>query len=120
MKWIRLTPQAEAAFEEIEEYSVKTWGETTATAYRRRLVDRLKKLASGQAPSGRPCALLFGSKATARAFADLRYCREGSHYLFFRETTDTLLMVDVLHVSMDVERHLRGHGAGEWNDEGGV
>ena len=107
MKWVRLTPQAEAAFGEIHEYSLRTWGAAAAEAYRQRIVNRLKALAAGKWPRGRSCAALFQSAAGEPAFAELCYYREGSHYLIYRERADMLMVVDMLHVSMDVERHLR-------------
>ena len=106
MKRVRLTPQAVAALDGILEFSIRRWGEAQAEAYRAQLIDRLKALAAGAWPRARSCAVLFRGEPDEERLAGLRYSREGAHYLIFRETADELIVFDMLHASMDLERHI--------------
>lgn len=102
----RLTPQAEESLAEIAEWTARQFGRRQALAYGDALIDRINGLAAGLLPHGRPCAALFRGEPDEQALAGLLYCREGSHYLIFRQTAETLIVLDILHGSMDLERHV--------------
>ena len=106
MKPWRLTPQAEQSLSEIAEWTVKQFGPRQAAAYRDALIRRIDRLAAGDLPHARPCSVLFRGEPDLREFVELQYYREGSHHLIFRETPEDLVVLDVLHVRMDLERHL--------------
>lgn len=103
MKRWRLTTQAEMTLADIAEWTARHFGVAQAIAYRDALIDRINKLASGQPPHGRPCDVLLRGKRSA---AGLRYYREGSHYLVFREREDTLVVLDFFHGHMDLDHHI--------------
>ena len=118
MKRVRLTPLAEAALDEIQEYSIRAWGEWKADTYRQKLLERLKSLAAGAWPRSRSCAALFRGQPDEQAFSDLNYYREGSHYLIIRETTDELIVLDILHVHANLERVLPRLAMGDPGEDG--
>ena len=68
-----------------------------------RLLQRLESLASVEISYAQSCAPLLPDHPNA---AGLKYVREGSHYLILRETADLLELVEIFHVSMDLERHI--------------
>ncbi len=105
MKRILVTPRAEAALDDILAYTVDRWGEAQADAYVSRLLERVRRLAAGLPPHATPCAALM--RGRRRDVGDLRYCREGAHFLILRETPDTLQVIEIFHARMDIERHLQ-------------
>ena len=118
MRSWRLSAQAEHTLTEIAEWTARQFGRQHAIAYQDALIDRIDRLAAGALPRGQSCAVLFQDEPDEQALADLRYYREGSHYLVFRETAEALVVVDILHVRMDLGRHLRSlagrdHESGE-------
>ena len=102
----RLTPQAEESLAEIVDWTARQFGRRQAVAYGDALIDRIKGLAAGLLPRGRPCSGLFRGEPDEQALADLLYYREGSHYVVFRQTAEMLIVLDILHGSMDLERHV--------------
>lgn len=101
MKSFRLTPQAEARLTDIALWTVNQFGVDQARRYERGLVDRLKALASGHPPLGRPCGLLVPGRDCDN---DLYYYRQGRHYIVYRDTPDLLIVVDFVHESRDLPR----------------
>lgn len=92
---VRLTPLAETDIEEIWVYTYEHWSLEQAEHYVGELVAAFERLARGDW-IGRP----------SRARDDYRRYLVGSHVVFYRETTDTLDVIRVLHQRMDVDRHL--------------
>lgn len=103
MKTIRLTRRAEARLEEIAGWTIDRFGPNQARAYEAQLVHRLRALADGDPPHGRPCGFLLPSAADAM---DLKYFREGGHYIIFHETADALIVIDFVHGARNFERIL--------------
>ena len=101
MKPFRLTRQAEARLTDIALWTVNQFGVDQARRYERELTDRLKALASGNPPHGRPCALLVPGKDSDD---DLHYYRQGRHYIVYRDTPELLIVVDFVHGSRDLPR----------------
>ena len=103
MKPFRLTPQAEARLTDIALWTVNQFGVDQARRYERELIDRLKAIASGEPPHGRPCSLLIPGKD----FDDELYqYRQGQHYIVYRDTPALLIVVDFVHGSRDLPRIL--------------
>jgi toxin ParE1/3/4 len=92
---VRLTPLAQSDLEDIWRYTFEHWSPEQADRYYRDLVVTIEALARGE-KAGRICAVREG------------YFRYGvaSHVVFYRETTQTLDVIRILHQRMDVERHL--------------
>lgn len=106
MKPWRLTPQAEQSLAEIAEWTVRQFGPRQAAAYRDSLIERIDRLTAGRLPHARSCSVLFQGEPDAGNFAGLTYYREGSHHLILRDAPEELVVLDILHVGMDLERHL--------------
>ncbi len=102
----RLTPQAEESLAEIAEWTARQFGRRQALAYCDALIERISGLATGALPHARPCAALFKGELDEQALKGLTYCREGMHYLVFRQEAETLTVLDILYASMDLERHV--------------
>jgi toxin ParE1/3/4 len=91
----RLSPRAEADLEEIWLYTFKNWSLEQADIYLNAFVDAFEELAAGQR-TGRPVDIREG------------YFKHpvGAHFVFYRFTESGLVVIRVLHQSMDVGRHL--------------
>lgn len=96
MKGLVLTEIARADLASIRRYSTRTWGRDQTTKY----MDALRNTMKG---------LLRGTVVT-RARDDLRpaiqMVTSGSHSIFFEADESRILVVRVLHQSMDYRRHL--------------
>ena len=103
MKPFRLTPQAEARLTDIALWTVNQFGVDQARRYECELTDRLKALASGNPPHGRPCDLLVPGRDVDD---DLYYYRQGRHYIVYQDTRELLILVDFVHGSRDLTRIL--------------
>ena len=91
-----LTPRAQADLDEIWDYTVDRWGLDRAEAYTRQLWRDIETVAERPSP-GRECPQV------RRGY---RMYPSGSHVLFYRETTDAVDLVRILHERMDYERHI--------------
>lgn len=103
MKPFRLTRQAEARLADIALWTVDSFGVDQARRYERELINRLKALASGNPPHGRPCGLLIPGEDSGD---DLYYYQQGRHYIVYRDTPELLIVVDFVHGSRDLPRIL--------------
>lgn len=103
MKPFRLTPQAEGRLADIALWTVEHFGVDQARRYERELIDRLKALASGNPPYGRPCGLLVPDRDSD---GDLYYYRQGRHCIVYRDTSELLIVIDFVHGSRDLPRIL--------------
>lgn len=92
----RLSVKAAADLEEIYEYTILNFGLIKAQAYLHSLAERLNALANHPA-QGRRAAQLAPA---------LRRFEHRSHIIFYVEEEPGVLIVRVLHQSMDVPRHL--------------
>ena len=95
MKSIVLSPAAQADLEIIWDYTAEHWGLDQAERYTDDIRDACYDLASGHR-QGRPVNLRPGY---------LKYLI-GSHVVYFRDHSDRIEVVRILHGRMDVSRHL--------------
>ncbi|MGR3270495.1 type II toxin-antitoxin system RelE/ParE family toxin [Thalassococcus profundi] len=90
-----LTPRAERDLEEIWLYSARTWSVVQAEAYTGEIIDAFERLGS-EARQGR----------RVEGFPSYRQYLVGRHVIYFREVDAGVLVIRVLHQSMDPERHM--------------
>lgn len=95
MKTIVFLPAAEADIEAIWDYSADTWGERQADVYTDEIVHACEALADGRR-AGRPVDVRPG----------LLKFRVSAHVIYFRNTSDRIIVIRVLHGAQDVERNL--------------
>ena len=92
-----LSPAAQADIEQIWDYTVERWGLEQADRYVLAIRTACQELADGKRFSRTAEDIRQGYHQTA----------VGSHILFFRRTdAGPLLIVRILHQSMDIIRHL--------------
>lgn len=100
MKRLILTHIAQADLASIRRYSIRTWGPQQTADYMDGLRETMKKLARGT--------------AHVRTRDDLRpgllLTNSGRHRIFFEADEIRILVVRVLHDSMDYPRHLGAEG----------
>lgn len=105
--WV-LSRQAESALAEIANWTVETFGRRQAAAYAEDLIEACQALADGTAPS-RGCRHLVAADLPE----DLRYARVGQHYVVFLGAQEPMVVVDFLHVRMNIPARLAAFGAPE-------
>ena len=105
--WV-LTRQAEAALKDIAIWTVETFGRRQADAYAEDLIEKCQALADGAAPS-KDCRRLVDPARPE----NLRYARSGQHYVVFIAAPDRMIVVDFLHVRMDLPARLAALGEGD-------
>jgi toxin ParE1/3/4 len=91
-----LTPRAERDLKDIWLYTADTWGDEQADNYVLLLQKRFKSLATSP----------FMGPARPDVGDGCRYLPEGKHLIFYRVDDDTVVILAVLHASMDIERHI--------------
>lgn len=96
MSTFKLHPAADLDLTRIYHYSVEEWGLSRAEQYIRDLESAFKGLAVGD----------LSSKDAGFILPGLRSYRVVSHVVFFKQTSDGIIVIRVLHKSMDFERHL--------------
>jgi toxin ParE1/3/4 len=97
MKSLRIAEAAKADLRDIKQYTEQTWGAAQA----RRYVDEFRArftLLRQRPRLGRPREEL----ATG-----LRSLPSGAHVIFYKDLDDRIVVVRVLHASMDVRRHFK-------------
>jgi plasmid stabilization system protein ParE len=99
MRGYRLSPQAELTLEDIISWTIEHFGIGQAELYKDQLINRLSALAADELPHGVSCNGLF---AGHRDVVDLEYYREGRHYIIYRNTIDSILVLDFVHGSRDL------------------
>ena len=92
----RLSPAAKADIDEIWDYSEERWGRSQANRYVRDIDATCTGLAEGHVSSLSAEDIRPGYRKAA--------C--GSHMIYFRQDSDDIEVVRILHQSMDVDRHL--------------
>jgi toxin ParE1/3/4 len=96
MSQLRLAPKARADLDAIWDYTALHWGEEQAEAYLLSL--------------GETMQLLAKQPGLGRTIDDIRkgYFKftAASHIFIFRLVPGTIEIIRILHMSMDVERHL--------------
>lgn len=96
MKRLLLTPKAKTDLNGIWDFSDLQWGAAQAEKYIRELWQAMQSLAADSSASSEITAVRNG----------YRKITSGSHVIFFRNTSDTLEVVRILHQKMDFDRHL--------------
>lgn len=96
MKRLVLSASAQADIADIARFTEEQWGERQ----KRRYLDAIRRRLSAlrrRPRTGRPRPDIV---------ADCRSALVGQHLIFYREAGDRLLVLRVLHVSMDHARHV--------------
>lgn len=92
---IELTPQAQDDWTSIWDYGIANWSAKTAKSYYNAFADRIEALALG-AIIGFPVP----------SYPGLLKSPTGSHVIYYRLSNSTLLVMRILHHSMDTDRNL--------------
>ena len=104
--WV-LTRQAEGALKDIAIWTVETFGKRQAEAYAEDLIEKCQALADGAAGS-RDCRRLIEADLPEA----LRFARSGQHYIVFIDAPDRMIVIDFLHVRVDLPARLAALGDG--------
>lgn len=99
MKAWRLTHDAEQRILDIALWTTLQFGRVQAVIYRDELIACLDRLAKGESPHAKPCAILMQGKHPAEG---LSYYRQGQHFIIMRETAERIDVLDFLHVNSDL------------------
>lgn len=92
-----LTPRAERDLKDIWLYTAETWGDDQAEAYIAALEKQFEALTASP----------FMGPARPDVCKECRYLPEGKHLIFYRVDGDTVVILAVLHASMDIARHVK-------------
>jgi toxin ParE1/3/4 len=101
VKRLVLTEIARADLASIRRYSTRTWGRDQTTNYMDALRDTMKGLVRG--------TVITGTRDDLRPA--IQMASSGRHSLFFEVDESRILVVRVLHDSMDYRRHLNPSAA---------
>lgn len=96
MKRLVLTEIARADLASIRRYSTRTWGRDQTAKYMDGLRDTMKGLLRGTVVT----------RARDDLGPDIQMATGGRHSIFFEANESRILVVRVLHDSMDYRRHL--------------
>jgi len=96
MSCYRLTSGAESDTEQILRYTLRKWGAKQAARYAAQLETCLDQIATCQVQG----------RTFSERHPDVRSYRCGHHYIFFIWQGEIILVLAVLHESMDLIRHL--------------
>lgn len=91
-----LSPNAARSLADIDRYTEDQFGPQQADRYLEGLLSRINDLADHP---------LHG-KSRMDLGPDLYCCFKGSHTIYYRFVDDTLQVIDILHQSMEPQRHL--------------
>jgi len=92
----RIRPEAEKDLKDIARYTRRTWGLEQTRKYLRALHERMQALAANP-----------NLGVTRHDVAEgYRSARIGHHHVFYRQDGDIIIVVRMLHESMDVQRHV--------------
>lgn len=92
-----LSPAAQLDISDIWDFTAERWGEDQAESYTQRIRDTLTGLAAGRRTSRSADDIAVGYRA----------CIIGSHIAYVRIDADVLIVVRILHQSMDPVSRLR-------------
>ena len=95
----RLSLRAEQTLEYIIGWTIDHFGLAQAVKYKDQLIARLSFLALDEVPHGWPCNVLLAGK---RDVGDLEYCRDGRHYINYRNTDEGIFVLDFIHGSRNL------------------
>lgn len=100
MKRLVLTEIARADLASIRRYSTRTWGRDQTGKYMDALRDTMKGLVRGTVVT----------RARNDLTPTIQLATSGRHSIFFEADDSRILVVRVLHDSMDYRRHLESSG----------
>lgn len=106
MKRLVLTEIARADLAKIRRYSARTWGQDQTSEYMGALQDTMKGLVRGT---------VF-TRTRDDLKPAIRMATSGRHSIFFETDESRILVVRVLHQSMDYRRHLKPSAAPDEDD----
>jgi len=89
----------DADLQDMYRYTRRTWGQAQATRYARQLPQRFRMLAEH---------LHAGTRREDLQPSGLHSFAHGSHMIFYQSQPYGVLIVRVLHGSLDVRRHVGG------------
>lgn len=92
----KFTKEADKDIVNIHEYTIINFGYKQALKYSRNLYNKIESLANKEVQGRR---VSFIKK-------NLRKLEVGSHIVLYKEKVDSILIVRILHNSMDVKRHI--------------
>ncbi|MEM6901635.1 MAG: type II toxin-antitoxin system RelE/ParE family toxin [Pseudomonadota bacterium] len=107
MKPFALSRSAEQRLGQIAGWTTSKYGHDKALKYQDQLIDTLNQLTDGKLPDGKPCAELLGEKHADR---QVHYLLSGQHHIVYERQPDQIVVLDFIHRSMDLERHLGAAG----------
>lgn len=93
-----LTTEAQRSLESIRQYSLQKFGEKRTRLYLSSIQKRLEYLAENPR-HGKARTELFSDWLCFSYF-------EGAHTIYYEIKTDHIIVIDILHQSMDAELHL--------------
>lgn len=97
MPGYRFTPGAAVRLREILVWSIERFGVDRAERYKTDVLGRCEAIAAGHAQ------VRDGSRIADHPDADmLGFVRAGEHYIVFLEEPDGIVVIDLLHVRMNV------------------
>ncbi|NTF31444.1 type II toxin-antitoxin system RelE/ParE family toxin [Rhizobium skierniewicense] len=94
MKTYLLTPKAQVDLEQIWDYTEQNWGVLQAEIYVQFIRRTIEGLTDGS----------IISKSATHVREDYRKTLAGSHVIFFKENSETISVVRILHQRMDTGR----------------
>lgn len=97
----RATLQGEKSLLDIALWTLETFGPRQADAYEQDILAKMDDIAAGVAHT-QSCRVLIDSNLAD----DIRFTRVGGHYLIYIEYPDSFVLLDLLHQTMDIPRHL--------------
>lgn len=95
---IEIFPAAEGRLIQIWDYTESAWGEKQADIYIDELIAKVNDVANK-----RHLWRMVGEDIVANAF----FVRYRHHYIFFRELSNSLGVISVLHQNMDIPARLK-------------
>ncbi|AXS41110.1 type II toxin-antitoxin system RelE/ParE family toxin [Breoghania sp. L-A4] len=93
---LQFLPAARADLDAIFDYTVKQWGLAQAERYLRDMQATCESLRAGR----------IKGRSAEHVRSGYRKAASGSHMIYFKLADERLIVVRILHQSMDVERHL--------------
>ena len=93
---IEFKPKAQDDLSQIWDYTCQQWGTVQAETYIRDIWHAIESLKSSYNPSQNIDFVRAG------------YCKiqSGSHVIFFKQTSDIITVIRILHQQMDIAKHL--------------
>ena len=98
-----LSPNSQDSLTEIFLWTIRNFGISQAERYVDDVLSRCAAIGAGDAHR-QPCSAVFGDDLAE----SLHFTRCGRHYIVFTETIFEIRIIDFLHQSADIARHLQG------------